>query len=152
MRPITVYTAAMARARRGPETPSRLTPRLQASVVRLIKAGYCLRDVAAKVCVPEDALASWVSRGEAGERRFAAFARAVRQARAIDAIRTVAIIRKAALAGDWRAAAYLLIMHHGYGTPGEAADLVRDAARFEFYRPQRAKTRAADGGTSHTPH
>ena len=131
----------MPAAKRPRGRPLKLTPWVHASVVHLLKQGYYLRHAAARVCLHEDTIANWIRRGEAGEKPYAAFARDVRQARAIDALRTVAYVVRAANRGCWEAAAWLLSHHHrAYGAnvpalPGIDDDHVPVVATVTFYQP-----------------
>jgi transposase len=96
---------------RRPGAPSKLTPEVQDGVCRMIRAGQRLEVAAAVAGVSDRSVRSWMAKGElagATNARYRAFRLAARQAEVDAEAILVTRVSKAAAAGSWRAAAWLL--------------------------------------------
>jgi hypothetical protein len=96
---------------RRPGAPSKLTPEVQDGVCRMIRAGQRLEVAAAVAGVSDRSVRSWMAKGElagATNARYRAFRVAALQAEADAEAILVVRVSKAAAAGSWRAAAWLL--------------------------------------------
>jgi hypothetical protein len=131
--------------KRGGRKP-KLNAAVQAIIVDQLRAGAFRAHAARAAGVAESTVDAWLRRGDAGERNYRDFAREVRRAQAEDAIRSQAIITRAAFGlvdGDWRAAAWALERKHpkeygrSAGAAAVAAAAVHEDERAEvvFYAP-----------------
>lgn len=96
---------------RGSGRRPKLTREVHETIVKHLKAGAFKVHAAKAAGVSVRAVEEWVKRGQAGEKKYAAFAAEVERLQAEDAIRNQAVISAAALkpiAGDWKAAAWSL--------------------------------------------
>jgi hypothetical protein len=95
-----------------PGRPPKLTVELQEKICKVVMAGAPLSLAAAAVGIPERTLRIWRAKGEreraAGGGRHAAFLDAFEEARGQRAFIYANAITTAALAGDWKAAAFML--------------------------------------------
>lgn len=83
--------------------PTKLTPELQAEMVKIIRAGNYQVVACRHVGIPEKTFYEWMRRGERGwkiDEPFRQFREAILKARATAEIESVARIRTAALKGD----------------------------------------------------
>lgn len=88
--------------------PSKLTPEVQAELVKWIKAGNYIETAARLVGVSKRSVFTWLEKGDGQKRgRYAEFSRAVRGAMAEAEARLILLIDKSANT-DWKAAAWRL--------------------------------------------
>lgn len=92
--------------------PTKLTPKVHECVVASIRAGAYAEQAAKAAGIAPSTYDDWIRRGEAGERPFSAFSEAIRAGEAEAEVAAVTILREAAQAGDWRAAAHYLERRH----------------------------------------
>lgn len=89
--------------------PTRLTFEVQDRICTALRTGASIEVAAHHVGVAKDTVYGWLARGEReGDGAHAAFAEAVHKALADCQLANLAVIRKAALGGDTRAAMFLL--------------------------------------------
>jgi hypothetical protein len=93
--------------------PNMLTPERQDRIVGALQAGNTRRASAKHGGIDEDTLLEWIRRGEGRDHRrktaaFAAFAAAIKEAEAEAEVQYVNVIKDAAAAGNWQAAAWWL--------------------------------------------
>lgn len=96
---------------RGRGRPSKLTAETIGLVAAAIAAGASHKTAAAVVGIGVSTLREWLARGRRarkGDEAFVALAQAVEKAAASAELADLAIIKKAAEGGDWRAAAWRL--------------------------------------------
>ncbi len=88
--------------------PTKLTPAVQSALVEAVELGATWEAAAACAGIGPSTLREWRSRGAADEEPFAALLADLQKAegRAISA--SLQVIRQAASAGQWQAAAWLL--------------------------------------------
>lgn len=91
---------------RGPRK-TKLTEQLQDSLVAMLRAGNYVKVACQAVGLPVPTYDEWMRRGRDGEPRFAPFAQAIEEARAMGEVRNVAVI-SAAAPENWQAAAWIL--------------------------------------------
>lgn len=101
---------------RGRGAPTKLTREVQDTIVQHVRVGGYLTHAVEAAGIGFTTYQSWMERAkryEAGEgterdRPYHAFAIALRKAQGQDALRWQSVISRAALAGDWKAAAWSL--------------------------------------------
>ncbi len=92
--------------------PTKLTPKVHECVVASIRAGAYAEQAAKAAGIVPSTYYDWIRRGEAGEWPFSEFSEAIRAGEAEAEVAAVTILREAAQAGDWRAAAHYLERRH----------------------------------------
>ena len=92
--------------------PTKLTPKVREHIVESIRAGAYAEQAAHAAGIAPSTYYDWLRRGEAGERPFSEFSDALRAGEAEAEVAAVTVIRDAAQAGDWRAAAHYLDRRH----------------------------------------
>jgi hypothetical protein len=102
----------MAAQRKG--RPDKLTSAVHDRIVAAVRAGAHREQAAQAAGVARSTLQAWLARGEASDApvRFQKFAAEVREAEATFEVGAAAVISRAAIAGDWRAQAWLLERRH----------------------------------------
>lgn len=104
----------------GDEKPTKIT--VGDAIVQALRAGAYVEDAAEHAGVAESTVYAWIARGQEhaydltkgiesvpkAERPYVEFAEAVEKARASAVVFNLAMIRRAAIAGDWKAAAWWL--------------------------------------------
>lgn len=132
---------------------TKLTPEVEETILRHLRTGGYQVHAAEAAGVTYDAMRKWILRGEAGERVYADFATKVRKVLAEDALRSQSIITRAALGGDWKAAAWSLERKHPklYGQAARQAaatvtinnagesDAEGNTTRVQFYLPDNGR-------------
>jgi N-acetylglucosamine kinase-like BadF-type ATPase len=99
----------MATTKKPPRT--KLTKEVQEIILRHLRAGAFFKHAVEASGVEWRTAYYWLDRGQAGQKPYAEFARAVMKLRAEDAIRSQSIITRAQMGridGDWKAAAWAL--------------------------------------------
>jgi hypothetical protein len=116
--------------------PSKLTDEVQKHICEGIRLGMTYARAAAYVRIDYTTFRKWMINGEANKsKQYRKFFEAVKEAEA-DAVRTcLAIIRKAALDGQWAAAAWLLDRRY----PGEY-----DPTNHRKEKPEKEPTASPD--------
>lgn len=70
--------------------PTKLTPEIEAQILKLVR-GHNYAETAARACgISKDTFRSWVTMGQKGHRRFRAFSQAIDEAMAISEVKLVA--------------------------------------------------------------
>lgn len=91
---------------------SKLTPEVQARIVKALEAG-CYFDAACEGAgIGESTGYRWLERGEAGDAGYREFREAVKRAEAVAEAGALAAIRSAYQGGTWQAAAWYLERKH----------------------------------------
>jgi transposase len=108
---------------------SKLTPEVQTTIAKIIRAGGSHELAASVAGVTERTLYAWLERGGRPGRQeapYRAFRAAVERAQAENEGILVAQVGKAASRGSWRAAAWLLERRHPerWGRPADRAESV----------------------------
>jgi len=86
-----------------------LTPERQEKILQAVRQGNFLNVSAALAGITEETLRSWIIRGETEPSgKFTVFVGLLREAQAQSEAAAVVTVRKAAIEGDWRAAAWYL--------------------------------------------
>jgi hypothetical protein len=154
----------MATSKRGRGQPTKLTKEVQERIVSQIRIGGYLRYAVEAGGIGYTTFQNWLERGEkyeAGDgperdKPYFDFAIEVKKAMAQDALRMQSIVTRAAMAGEWKAAAWSLEKKHraGYGEQpqGGASITIRGGggggssggaedgvARVEFYLPSNGR-------------
>jgi transposase len=88
--------------------PTKLTPTVQAAIAESIAAGAYPEQAARAAGIGRSTYYEWLQRGQAGEQPFSDFLDTLRAREAHAEVVAVTVLRDAAAAGDWRAAAHLL--------------------------------------------
>lgn len=101
----------MTRPRRKPGRRTKLTPAVEETILRHLRTGGYRSHAAMAAGIGSSTFDEWMQRGADGERPYADFYTKVQKAQAESALRNQSIITRAAVAGDWRAAAYSLERH-----------------------------------------
>lgn len=86
---------------------TKLTPELQAEIVKVLRGGAYVEDACAFVGLSKSSFYDWMQRGAAGEEPFSEFSDAVEKARADAVVRNIALVQNAANS-SWQAAAWWL--------------------------------------------
>jgi transposase-like protein len=92
--------------------PTKLTPEVREQIAESIRAGAYAEQAARAAGISPSTFYDWLRRGEAGEAPFSEFSETVRAREAEAEVAAVTMIRQAAEAGDWRAAAHYLDRKH----------------------------------------
>lgn len=86
-----------------------LTPESQEKIIQAVRQGNFLKVAAALGGITETCLHLWIKKGEAGRaKKYVEFVAQLRAAQAQAEASAVITIRKAAIEGDWKAAAWYL--------------------------------------------
>lgn len=88
--------------------PTALTPEVSAVIVRAVHLGMPWRLASGLANVSERTVYGWLKRGKAGEEPYLQFLQDVKRAEKLAIEHALQVIRKAADAGDWKPAAWLL--------------------------------------------
>jgi hypothetical protein len=91
-----------------PGRASKLTADVAEKIITVVRAGNLRETAAAAGGITTNTMRNWLRRGASGEEPYASFSEALDIAEAEVETTTVGVIEKAAKAGDWKAAAYLL--------------------------------------------
>jgi transposase len=96
--------------------PTKLTPEVAARIVAAIRAGNYLEPSARSAGIAPATFYRWMRKGKKDSRgMYRDFYEAVERASAEAEVHAVAVIRRAANEGDWRAAAHFLERRHPEG-------------------------------------
>ena len=103
----------ISRILRSMARPNMLTPERQERIVGALQAGNTRRASAKHGGIEEGTMLEWIRRGEGRDHRrktaaFAQFAKAIKEAEAEAEVQYVNVIKDAAAAGNWQAAAWWL--------------------------------------------
>lgn len=88
--------------------PTKLNDETQTVVVEAIRLGMYEKDAAQAAGIGERTFHDWMARGKIGEEPFMQFSQSIKRARAEAQFANIRIIRTAAEAGKWQAAAWWL--------------------------------------------
>lgn len=86
---------------------TKLTPEMQANIVKLIKAGNYVETACNAVGISDVTYYNWLNRGDDGEEPYLSFFKAIKKAEAMGETISIGIITKASLE-NWQAAAWRL--------------------------------------------
>jgi len=92
--------------------PTKLTTQVRERIAESIQAGAYAEQAARAAGIAPSTYYEWIKRGESGEQPFSEFSEAVRAREAEAEVAAVTVLRDAAQAGDWRAAAHYLERRH----------------------------------------
>ena len=92
--------------------PTKLTPQVRDQIAEAIRLGAYAEQAAAAAGIASSTYYDWIKRGDAGEQPFSEFSEALRACEAQAEVAAVTVLRDAAQAGDWRAAAHYLERRH----------------------------------------